>query len=151
MQKNCAQLISYLKEIGETIAVAETFTTGTVTHELTQHVEQNSGIFVGSIICGAEHVVTDLLEIKPEIAAEMPTGSQDFSDQLALHLPRLMKAGVYLAISGKQTESDCHCFVTLLSHGVLKRKELIVELPKGNLCNEIFGFVEESLRYAKSS
>lgn len=148
--QNCAQLISYLKEIGETIAVAETFTTGTVTHELTQHIEQNSEIFVGSVICGAEHVLTDLLEIKPEIASQISTGSKDLSDQLALHLPRLMKAGVYLAVSGRQTESDCHCFVTLLSHGVLKHKELLVELPKGNLCNEIFGFVEESLRYAKA-
>ena len=99
MKRKNNQLIAFLQDRGETLALAESMTAGLACHQLAG-VKGACDVLKGSIVCYDPGVKTGLLGVPPGLIKKHTAESQEVTDALALKLSRKIKADVYVAVTG---------------------------------------------------
>jgi len=87
-----------LRERGLKLALAESCTGGLVGHLLCQ--SPSSDYFLGGIVCYANSVKQELLEVDPRALAEKGAVSAEVAEQMALGAQRVLGADLALSITG---------------------------------------------------
>jgi nicotinamide-nucleotide amidase len=148
------EVVKTLMERNLTIALAESITAGLATAKLAVYQGVNE-MLVGGVVCYSETVKTDLMEVKPKLIEKYTAESQEVTDQLALHLPHVMKANIYAAITGLACEGGSETpekpvgtvFFSVLMKGELHKRRVVLKGTPSEVrdqaCEELYGFVLE--------
>lgn len=157
MKQLVNQLLKLFIEQKITVAFAESVTCGLASHQLNIS-NGTSEVFMGSVICYNEKVKTHLLGISAYLLKKHTAESQEVSDALVKHLPRLIKADMYAAITGLAAPGGSETsskpvgtvFISLLYKGKLVRqKKTFKGSPlqiKKQACEEVYQLMIGQLR-----
>jgi nicotinamide-nucleotide amidase len=99
MKRPVNKLIIALIESEITLALAESMTCGLASHQLST-VKGTSDVLKGSIVCYNEEVKKDLLKVKSSLIKKYTAESPQVTKALCENLKRLIKADLYVAITG---------------------------------------------------
>jgi nicotinamide-nucleotide amidase len=99
MDKDVNAFISSLKKKKLKLALAESVTCGLAAHKLASALG-TSDVLAGSVVCYSPEVKISLLGISHSLIDTYTCESQQVTDALARHLPRLIKADIYAALTG---------------------------------------------------
>lgn len=154
------QLNSLFIEKKLTLALAESVTCGLASHQL-NIVKGTSDVFMGSIICYNEKVKIDLLKVKPSLIKKYTAESQQVTDALARNLSRLIKADVYGAITGLNTDGGSETkskpvgtvFLSILYKGKITKARMLfrgspLEIKK-KACEALYSLIIKRISQSK--
>ena len=103
LKQRTSELIRHLMSRNLKIAFAESVTCGYLTHQLST-AKGTSDVLEGSVICYNEEVKKSLLGISPAMLKKHTAESQRVTDEMARKLSRLIKADIYVAVTGLATD-----------------------------------------------
>ena len=150
------KLMKVLTEKKLTLAFAESVTCGLAAHEL-NITPGTSKTLMGGVICYNEKVKTDLLKVDAELIKKFTAESQEVTDAMAQNLPQLIKADIYVAITGLNADGGSETpekpvgtvFFSLLINGKLvQRRKLFNGSPmeiKKKACKEAYMLILENV------
>ncbi len=99
MKRITNRLVKLLQEYELKVAFAESMTCGLAAHQLST-VKGTSEVLLGSIVCYHPDVKTCVLGVKQSLIDRYSAESQEVTDELVRRLPRVMKADLYVAVTG---------------------------------------------------
>jgi PncC family amidohydrolase len=99
MKRIVNKLIKALKEKSLKMAFAESMTCGLAAHQLST-TPGTADVFAGSIVCYTPEVKCSLLHVSERKIKAYSCESKEVTEVLAKHLPKLIKADLYAAITG---------------------------------------------------
>ena len=149
MKSPVHKLLKSLSEKKLTLAFAESVTCGLAMHELNL-TPGTSEVLLGGVVCYNENVKTDLLKVDKELIKKFTAESQEVTDAMAQNLPQLIKANIYVAITGLNADGGSETpekpvgtvFFSLLYKGKqLRERKLYKGSPmaiKKEACKEVY-------------
>jgi len=115
-----------LAEKNLTIAFAESATTGRLIYEFTS-VPGCGSVNTGSIVCYDRSVKEGLLNVSSDIIDRHTAESAEVTRQLSLSLKKLIKADIYISVTGLASEGGSETpekpVGTMFVHGIIKGEE----------------------------
>ena len=97
--KKVNSFVKHLKELGLTLALAESMTCGLASHFLST-CKGTADVLLGSIVCYTPEVKTSLLKVKPALIKKYSAESKEVTIALALNLRKIIRADICAAITG---------------------------------------------------
>ena len=131
--KDCSQT---LKDLGLTIAFAESATAGRLASEFSL-TEYSGRVLKGGLVCYDAEVKTDVLGIDADFIKKYTAESKEVTEELAIRLKSLIRSDIQAAVTGLTTpggsESPEKPVGTIFIHVVIRdRSVAVMEIFEGS-------------------
>lgn len=103
MNARAGRFVKILKEKELKVAFAESITCGLATEQLSSAIG-TSEVLAGSVVCYSPEVKKELMHVPQKMIDKHSCESMEVTEALVKHLPKLIKADIYAALTGLASE-----------------------------------------------